>query len=145
MDAEGYPEEWELMKLRNWYTGDFMNLIQFLEARWHFKNYFKFEWKKDGFYNSWYLHLELHSAGWSGNESMINAILSNFHFHRLWYAEWRRGGHHLFEIHPENVGFQLVSKFCEENKLSKQSVYQSAEKYEWIQVSPRVRFVKPKK
>jgi hypothetical protein len=46
------------------------------------------------------IKLELHTGGWSGNEEIISAILSNMNFthFKMQYVGWRAGGHYYFEI-----------------------------------------------
>lgn len=44
--------------------------------------------------------IEMHTVGWSGNESIIDAIISNFwltHF-RIRYVQWNVGGHYYFKL-----------------------------------------------
>lgn len=42
--------------------------------------------------------IEFHTGGWSGCEDFINAVLGNLMLHMMFYAEWRRGGLHVFEV-----------------------------------------------
>lgn len=44
--------------------------------------------------------LELHTGGWSGNEEIMSAILSNYWLSsfKMIYIKWEIGGHHYFEI-----------------------------------------------
>lgn len=46
------------------------------------------------------LRLELHCGGWSGNESIINALERNVFFYTLWWEKSYRGGHYYFKIKP---------------------------------------------
>lgn len=49
--------------------------------------------------------VELHTYGWSGNEDVIRAILSNIYFTAfcMKYVMWRSGGHYYFEITDKNT------------------------------------------
>lgn len=49
------------------------------------------------------IRLELHTGGWSGNESIIYALNRN----PLWNMYWRKstvGGHHYYKITPIKEG-----------------------------------------
>lgn len=97
-----YPTEEELDKIRNWdiLEESTKGLVDYIESIW---------WAPDwGFkirrgYSSFPLtrkqvvKLELHTGGWSGNESIIEALQQNF----FWFLYWEkstRGGHFWFEI-----------------------------------------------
>ena len=47
-------------------------------------------------------HFELHTGGWSGNESLIGAAERNIMFWMMCWVKSVRGGHFYFEI-PENM------------------------------------------
>lgn len=38
------------------------------------------------------------TAGWSGNESLIDALQDNFYFWHTAWVQTRRGGHYIFEV-----------------------------------------------
>ncbi len=145
MDNEGYPEQEELDLIENWDYKDFLGLLDYLEERWAYADFgFKRYWSTDDIQNMPIIKLELHTAGWSGNESLIEALLSNKMFKMLWYTQWRRGGHFYFEINPYACGWQLVSKFCKDKKISRQAVHKSPDKYDWITISAGKNLIKPK-
>ena len=45
-----------------------------------------------------YRKLELHTLGWSGNESIIQAIEDNRFFFLVYWYKTERGGHYYFNI-----------------------------------------------
>ena len=102
MDNEGYPEPHELEQITNWDYRDYENLIDFIESLWHYDDAFKKEWVKDDMDHE-VLRVTLCTLGWSGNEDIIDALLSNTLFKILWYVSWRRGGKFVFEINPINI------------------------------------------
>lgn len=141
MDAEGYPEDHELEQIRTWDYNDFAGLIDFIEARWAYK-WFEREVGKDAFGKSPVLMWSLSTAGWSGNEDIIHALLANDFFRQLWYYSWRTGGHYVFRINPENAGYKLVSDYCKENDITRQAIYKSIDKYKVFRMSKNKVFVK---
>lgn len=141
MDSEGYPEQKELNKIKKWDNHDFLGLISFIEGRWAY-NCISKEIIKD-FRKSPIIEWRLATAGWSGNESIINALLDNQLFRMMWYYQWTRGGKYIFRIDPTNVGFKLVSQFCKENKVTRQAIHKQKEKFEWISITPYKNFIRP--
>lgn len=104
-DSNIYPTEEELSKIRNWdiIENGIEGLIGFIEERWEFASYGM------GFFQWNGMELELHTGGWSGNESIIDALESN---HLFWMSYWqasKRGGHYYFKIpmdHTKGGGFK---------------------------------------
>jgi hypothetical protein len=88
-----YPSEETLDRIRNFdpFHDEFGLLLDILRGAW---------WP-DGDYGIRYENniLELHTWGWSGNESIIAALESNVHcFWMLFWCQSKRGGHYWFEI-----------------------------------------------
>ena len=96
LDNEGYPTEEWLEYIKNFTNGDIHEFISLLTDSWWMNSYGvvlkrKYKGKQK---------LELHTLGWSGNEELINAIISNdylTHFY-MRYVMWRTGGYYYFEI-----------------------------------------------
>lgn len=144
MDNEGYPEQHELDLISGWDYKDVFNMLDYIGDRWNYGDWgFKREWKYNDLFKRYELHLELHTGGWSGNEDLINAIMENEWFKRLWYAEWRRGGHYKFIINPFNIEFKAVAEYCKDNKVSRQYVYKIKDRFEWIIISHNKRLLRP--
>jgi hypothetical protein len=100
LDNEGYPTQ-ECLKFIEEYKGatpikDFLLTIEYLW--WHSDMGFILHEKYRGKQK-----LELHTGGWSGNESIIEAILSNFHLTHVFmkYVMWKTGGHYYFIINQK--------------------------------------------
>lgn len=89
--------------------------------------------------------MELHTIGWSGNESIVNALLENIHFKHFWYVKWIRGGHHFFEINPAAIGYKKVSDMAKEKGISRQRIHHDKESYEWIVVGEKIKMCREKK
>jgi len=99
LDLSGYPTNEYLEFIRN-YKPEQMPVFEFVDTilrnGWYFDDW--------GFvlhrrYND-KRKLELHTGGWSGNEEIIEVILSNIfltHF-EMRYVMWCTGGHHYFEL-----------------------------------------------
>jgi len=88
----GYPTEEDLQFIREYkYSPDPEELLSFLESLWHWPSYIiRIEKEKK-------IYLELHTGGWSGNESIIDA-LSNTMFWHIYWQKSERGGHYYFTI-----------------------------------------------
>lgn len=100
MDAEGYPEEAELAKIRGWDHRDPRGLMDYVRERWHMADW---GWKQEDkvkpearlLGERWY---HISTGGWSGNESIVEAMQENQLFWTLsWYSS-RRGGHYEFRV-----------------------------------------------
>jgi hypothetical protein len=98
LDDEGYPTD-EFLQFIAEYKWDVMPIMDFvnvLQDGWYFGDWgFKLSRKYKGIRK-----LQLHTGGWSGNETTINAILSNIYLthYLMRYVEWNMGGHYSFEI-----------------------------------------------
>ena len=97
MDKDGYPTDEELQEIRQWSKNrivdyDVLGLLDYIRDRWRYADsgYFKLVGKR-------VLRLELHTAGWSGNESIIDALQENV-FWFMWWQKSTRGGHYYFRI-----------------------------------------------
>jgi hypothetical protein len=98
LDDEGYPTN-EFLQFIKEYEPETMLIMEFIDVLkdgWYFGDWgFKLGRKYKGIRK-----LQLHTGGWSGNETTINEILGNFwltHFY-MKYVKWHAGGHYYFEI-----------------------------------------------
>ena len=90
-DFNGYPTEEELKFIEDYdvIKDGPIGLINYLKEIWHWDDYISFD-EETG-------TLELHTGGWSGNESIIQELEKTF----FWYFYWKsshRGGHFFLEI-----------------------------------------------
>jgi len=98
LDGEGYPTKEYLRFIKDYTdkTMPIMDFVSILQDGWHFSDWgFKLHRKYGG-----KRKLELHTAGWSGNEEIIYVIKENIyltHF-KMKYVKWYTGGHYYFEI-----------------------------------------------
>ena len=98
--ATEYPTDEQLLKVKNWdtLTEGVKPLVQYIESLW---------WEPDwGFIlRKAYRQarkLELHTGGWSGNESIIASLMSNVSFWNLYWEKSTVGGHYWFIIPEED-------------------------------------------
>lgn len=93
MDKDGYPDEAELKLIQEWdilkFSSSIKTLMDFIEDRW--------QWPDRGFIRN-KNKIELHTGGWSGNESLIGALQDNTMFWTMCWMKSERGGHYWFEI-----------------------------------------------
>lgn len=87
-DKDGYPTEETLQFIQDYKDLNWQSLIDFILAAWYWLDYAKWE-PPD---------LELHTGGWSGNESIISALQENFVFWGLHWMKSERGGHFYFRV-----------------------------------------------
>lgn len=89
-DEDGYPTDAALERIREWDLDDYRGLIAFVSELWWMPS---FGWRvEDG-------ELHLSTGGWSGNESLIDAMQANKHL--FWTMLWVssiRGGHYVFDL-----------------------------------------------
>jgi hypothetical protein len=87
-----YPTEDQLQRVEKWDLKDPEGLIAFIHSLWWMPDWgFKIEKKDD------VLSVELHTGGWSGNESIIDALQENMIWHFSWETS-KRGGHYWLEF-----------------------------------------------
>lgn len=99
LDDEGYPTDEYLKFIRDYKhdTMPILELVNIIQEGWYFGDWgFKLGRKYKGIRK-----LELHTGGWSGNESTINEIINNIWltYFEMKYVEWHTGGHYYFKIH----------------------------------------------
>ena len=92
LTKDGYPTKAILEYIDKYdiIHNSIMDLIKLIQSIWHWKDYCKIKGKN-------IIYLELHTGGWSGNESIIRALRNNL----FWVAYWRKsrvGGHYYFRI-----------------------------------------------
>ena len=101
LDCEGYPTT-EYLNLIKRYSPQIMPLEDFVDKvirqGWYYSDWgFVFKRRYNG-----RRKLELHTAGWSGNEDVIYELRRNITIWRWWKSSFA-GGHHYFEIPCKNV------------------------------------------
>lgn len=96
-----YPSEAELNYIKNFniLEQDPTELVDFLESIWSYA--------EQGYFSRWgkkKIYLQLHTAGWSGNEDIIQALKNTNHLVGLflYHTKWERGGHYWFKIPVNN-------------------------------------------
>ena len=90
MKTSLYPTRQQLSKIRNW-NGNFKGLWEYICSLWAYP---KFGIVED--FSSDIYKLELHTAGWGGNEDIIRAFAGNILF-SMYHSKWEKGGHYYFE------------------------------------------------
>ena len=94
--SDGYPTDEFLDYIRFWnpYDNKVMDLIELICDNWeHGSMGYKIGKKYNG-----KIKIELHTLGWSGNESIITALQENTFFWIMYWHKSIRGGHYYFEI-----------------------------------------------
>jgi hypothetical protein len=141
---EGYPTEEELQLIEKWDYKDVFGLFEYLKGKWAYSDWgYKEKWGKDK-YGKPVLKVELHTAGWSGNESLIESLLKNRTITMFWYSQWNRGGHYYFDIVPFNIGYVKVNELSKKLCISRQAIHRYKENYDWIKAGKRTMLCRRK-
>lgn len=100
-DYPEYPTEEDLKFIREFKALErpVMELVEYIERIWHYGDW-GFKLLKHGQEDilgkpTW--RLELHTGGWSGNESIIETLMQTDWWKLCWERQ-SRGGHYLVEI-----------------------------------------------
>lgn len=100
-DRDGYPTEATLDVIKKWPMENpdaNVALIEYCQRAWSYPEYFRRGSRRSSrptgrLVRTWHVS----TGGWSGNESIIDAMMENWLF---WATSWvssRRGGHYEFE------------------------------------------------
>lgn len=89
-DKDGYPTKKALEKIKSWNSHDVDGFLDFLKSIWWWEYGYILKGKN-------IRRLYLHTGGWSGNEDVIEVLLSSW-FGWCYWEESRRGGHYKFVI-----------------------------------------------
>lgn len=93
-NRDGYPTRSTVQIISKWqirskhWADDCAALLSYVRKCWAFRDYFT---SNGGYY-------QVSTAGWSGNERVIEALQANKRFWRMCWQESKRGGHYKFEI-----------------------------------------------
>lgn len=93
LDKDGYPTEIALKLIQEWHWTDIKGCFEFIKTIWAYPRYWREEVSEDGTTITY----NISTTGWSGNESIIDALQKN---EMLWGISWvqsGRGGHYIFE------------------------------------------------
>jgi hypothetical protein len=101
LDDDGYPTENALEIIRLWDWNDQKGWFDFIKSIWWHPSWGWSEGEEPHEYQKDEIvyRYNISTGGWSGNESIIQAMEQNKNI--LWSLTWvqsRRGGHYIFEI-----------------------------------------------
>jgi len=100
LDEDGYPTDAALTVIKIWDWSDSKGWFEFIKSIWWMPEWGWHEkeeghdWDKDKTVYRYHIS----TGGWSGNESIINAMEENT---TMWSLQWyssKRGGHYIFEL-----------------------------------------------
>lgn len=97
LGANGYPHEQEIQRIINWdlkARQDFVDLLAYIHERWRYADsgYWTETVDRNGV-----VFFAISTAGWSGNEDLIEALRETL----LWWICFEshfRGGHYLLKL-----------------------------------------------
>ena len=99
MTPEGYPDDDELKKIKEWPHDDYVGVWDFIRRRWKWTEGIREAMNMAGDKTV----LVVATGGWSGNEDLIEALQENKNM--IWALHWQlsaRGGYFEFDL-PEQV------------------------------------------
>lgn len=100
LDEDGYPTIAAERIVELWPWEDKKGWFAFIESIWHLRSW---GWHEAEEPHDWdkerkVYRYNISTAGWSGNEGLIQAMEKN---NWMWHTTWvqsRRGGHYIFEV-----------------------------------------------
>ena len=106
LDDDGYPTDDALEIVKLWHWDDARGWFKFIESLWAYRDW---GWKEKDepheFDNDKMVHrYYISTGGWSGNESIIDAMQQADFMWSLNWVQSRRGGHYIFELREFNDG-----------------------------------------
>jgi hypothetical protein len=93
-DDDGYPTDEALEVIERWPMFQNKELFEFIHGLWWCPEW---GWQEERIEDV--TRYNISTAGWSGNESLVQALQHNHNF--AWLMTWyqsRRGGHYIFEV-----------------------------------------------
>lgn len=102
LDGDGYPTEVALDIIREWtFQMSDRELFEFIKSIWWMPDWGWSEGLEPHDYDKdkQVYRYRISTGGWSGNESIIEAMMENKYM--FWHMHWiqsRRGGHYIFEL-----------------------------------------------
>lgn len=112
-DADGYPTDEELKRIEEWpFEAGLREWFAYIKAAGHYWPKGIFGWCEadhdaDELFSRPYHAYYVSTGGWSGNESIIDAMQKNFVCWQLTWYSHRRGGHYEFRVRPDGQGGAL--------------------------------------
>lgn len=99
-DGYTYPSTEQLERIRTWDVGGYiqpaLELLEFVKGLWWAAEWGWSEYDDDGS-----RHYILSTGGWSGNESLMDALSDNRLFWLLAFRTEHRGGHYHLAVRVE--------------------------------------------
>ena len=105
-DVDGYPTEETLDRIKWWPVGssaDFAAAMDFAGRAWSYPDYWEKadNWPDPDMFDHPCLRYVFSTGGWSGNESIVEAIEANQMLQMIGAWSWRRGGHYEYRFPTE--------------------------------------------
>ena len=110
LDEDGYPTEEALEKIASWpHTDGWTELLAFVRELWLYSDYGFWDEEKNvttiDFPNYTVVAdvYDISTGGWSGNETIIEALRKNWMFWNFCWYQSTRGGHYIFHVKNEEL------------------------------------------
>jgi len=83
------PTSEQLFEIQTWHPDDLHGLMEFIKPLWKYADC--------GFWEQVGDEYVISTAGWSDNEAIIAAMMSNHVWWMMFWYQSRRGGHYIFK------------------------------------------------
>lgn len=98
LDEDGYPTDDCLRAIEIWDWENSRGWFEFIKTHWHLASWgWHEEDVKDEYFDKTVHQYNISTAGWSGNEDIIRAMMKNNMLWNFCWVQSRRGGHYIFE------------------------------------------------
>lgn len=87
LDSDGHPSDETLELIKTWPHSNWPAMIEFIKKIWMFDSI----WEEEDL-------LKMATSGWSGNESIIQAMQENWMFWSFCWELSKRGGYYEFDL-----------------------------------------------
>jgi hypothetical protein len=100
LDDDGYPTQAALDIVQTWHWMDARGWFEFIKSIWNLSSWGWNESTVQSDFNPIKMRQQymISTGGWSGNESIIEAMRANGWMWHLNWVQSRRGGHYIFEL-----------------------------------------------
>jgi hypothetical protein len=137
-----YHKDSELDVVSKWPSRDAFELMDSLKDMWAYGSWHEYNENGPLGYARVF---EFATAGWSGNEDLIEALERNTPFWMMFWYQSTRGGGYVFKIRPDQVGYVSALEFAKQKGFTKQHLSRIKDRYDVLKIEGKSEFFRDKK